>query len=260
MVLTTTTFFVTKYWYCLINKRLTQQSFKLGQHEIHRETKVIRHVQDLDAAPLEWKINDIRPLASVTTAAEVSRSELQWDLASMLRTSSWQEQTSSMPCMMMCQDPQTEFALLRESLGVSRTNHVLRIHGHIILKEKEGAAKIFDEVGQWSRETLSRDYSGLEQATLRRAQYVASPAHFGAPIPAKPPNLNKIQDAATARLIQNQLLLERLDSLIEAATAVYLEALGDSEKPTARLFCKSEPRKQTSHGSKQFKDTMAQPL
>ena len=30
----------------------------------------------------------------------------------------------------LCQDPQTECALLRESLGVSRFNHILRVHGH----------------------------------------------------------------------------------------------------------------------------------
>ena len=29
----------------------------------------------------------------------------------------------------LCQDLQTEFALLRESLGVSRINHILRVYG-----------------------------------------------------------------------------------------------------------------------------------
>ena len=52
-----------------------------------------------------------------------------------------------MPCMMMCQDPQTEFALLRESLGVSRTNHVLRLHGHIILKKKKEPPKYLMKLG-----------------------------------------------------------------------------------------------------------------
>ena len=42
----------------------------------------------------------------------------------------------------LCQDPQTEFALLRESLGVSRINRMLRGHGHTILHEEE-AANIF---------------------------------------------------------------------------------------------------------------------
>ena len=39
----------------------------------------------------------------------------------------------------LCQDPQTEFALLRESLGVSRINHILRVHGHTILEEQRAA-------------------------------------------------------------------------------------------------------------------------
>ena len=43
----------------------------------------------------------------------------------------------------VCQDPQTEFALLRESLGVSRINHILRAHGH----QEQRTAEIFDEVG-----------------------------------------------------------------------------------------------------------------
>ena len=38
-----------------------------------------------------------------------------------------------------CHDPETEFALLRGSLGVSRINHILRVHGHTIRQEKETA-------------------------------------------------------------------------------------------------------------------------
>ena len=44
----------------------------------------------------------------------------------------------------LCQDPQTEFALLCESLGVSCINHILWVHGHTILQEKRAAA-ICDE-------------------------------------------------------------------------------------------------------------------
>ena len=53
----------------------------------------------------------------------------------------------------LCQDPQTEFAFLREGLGVSRINHILRVHGHTILQEQR-AAEIHDEVGQRSPERL----------------------------------------------------------------------------------------------------------
>ena len=57
----------------------------------------------------------------------------------------------------LCQDPQTELALLRESLGVRRTNHVLRVHGHTILHEGQAATN-FDEVGQRSLERLFPEF------------------------------------------------------------------------------------------------------
>ena len=70
-----------------------------------------------------------------------------------------------------CQDLQTEFALLRGSLGVSRTNHILRVHGHTILQEKR-AAEIYDEVGQGSLERLFPVFreDSLVQATLCSGQ------------------------------------------------------------------------------------------
>ena len=36
----------------------------------------------------------------------------------------------------VCQDPQTEFVFLREGPGVSRINHIFRVHGQTILKKK----------------------------------------------------------------------------------------------------------------------------
>ena len=69
------------------------------------------------------------------------------------------------------QDPKTEFALLRESLGVSRVDHTFLVHGHTILEEQR-AAEIFDEVGQRSFERLFRGFSedSSEQATLSAGQ------------------------------------------------------------------------------------------
>ena len=72
-------------------------------------------------------------------------------------------------------------------MGVSRINHVLRVHGHTILQEQR-AAEIYDEVGQRSLERL---FPGLTedrktQATLsagrsgigyQRARDIAAPAH-----------------------------------------------------------------------------------
>ena len=59
----------------------------------------------------------------------------------------------------LCQDRQTEFGHLRESRGVSRTNHILRVHDHTILQEKR-AAEIHDEVGQRS---LERFFPGITE-------------------------------------------------------------------------------------------------
>ena len=100
----------------------------------------------------------------------------------------------------LCQGPAD--ALLRQSLGVSGTNHILRVHGQTILQEKE-AAQIFD-VGQRSLERLFVGFAedGLERATLsasrsgvgyQGARDVASPGHLGALLAAKPRVLDMIQ-------------------------------------------------------------------
>ena len=73
----------------------------------------------------------------------------------------------------LCQAPQTEFALQRESLGVSRINHILTVHGHIVLEERE-AAKIFDEVGQRSLERL---FPGSITGQLGRDKPHSAPAN-----------------------------------------------------------------------------------
>ena len=116
-------------------------------------------------------------------------------------------------------DPQTEFALLRESLGVSRINHILRVHGHTILQEQR-AAEIYDEVGQPSLERLFSGFTedSLTQTTLNagqsgigyeRARDIAAPAHLKALVAARPRIQAMIQDAATAGLLPKHLLETR---------------------------------------------------
>ena len=65
-----------------------------------------------------------------------------------------------------CQDPRREFALLRESLGVSRMNHILRVQGHTILQVQR--AEIYDEVGQRSLERLFPGFT--EDSTVQATQ------------------------------------------------------------------------------------------
>ena len=71
----------------------------------------------------------------------------------------------------LCQDPQTEFALPCESLGVSRINHILRVHGHTIFQEKQ-AAEIYDEVRQRS---LEGPFPGFTKDSFVQATLSASP-------------------------------------------------------------------------------------
>ena len=170
----------------------------IGSEQYPQKTEVICHVADVGAAPPERSINDVRPLASVTTAARESIAlgvpvgPRQYVADQLLANADviWAMHERAQ----LCQDPHSEFALLRESLGVSRMNHVLRVHGCTILQEKE-AARIF-EVGQRSSERLLPGFAGdgLEQVPLsasqsgigyKRARDVASAAHLGAPIAAQ---------------------------------------------------------------------------
>ena len=72
---------------------------------------------------------------------EASHLESLSDLDSTSRTSSWAKADVIRAVherVQLCQDPQTEFALLQDSLGVSRINHNLRVHSHTILQETGG--------------------------------------------------------------------------------------------------------------------------
>ena len=101
-----------------------------------QQTEVIHCISDLDAGPLDWQINDVRPLASVAKAVHgnstlgvavgpvgcvtdqlLAKADVIHDMTERVQLS---------------QDPQTEFAFFRESEGVTRINHVLRVHGHTI--------------------------------------------------------------------------------------------------------------------------------
>ena len=148
------------------------------------------------------------------------------------------------------------FALLRESLGVSRTNHILRVSGHTILQEKR-AAEIFDEVGQRSLERLfpgfAEDRLGASHVSAPASRVLGTRGRRGRCRPRTlwsthcsqiADFLDMIQDAATAGLIPKQPLVARLDAKIEAATAKSLLSMrsrrlgvcGDRIWPGAKLL------------------------
>ena len=59
----------------------------------------------------------------------------------------------------LCADPQSEFALTRQSLGVGRVNHILRVHGHRLAEDGRALA-VFDSLG---RGALDRLFPGLTE-------------------------------------------------------------------------------------------------
>ena len=94
-------------------------------------------IRSLDAAPLERKVDDVQKVASVSTVTAGSttlgvamgpRQHIADQLlAKAVVIRAMHERVQ------LWQDPQIDFALLRERLGVSRVNHILRVHGHRIL-------------------------------------------------------------------------------------------------------------------------------
>ena len=147
------------------------QDFDVANARVRAErnplkTEVIHSVNDPDAAPPEWKNGNVRSLArtsavtagSVTLGVAVGSRQFITDKllskADVIRA--MQERVQ------LCQDPQTEFALLRESLGVSRINHILRVHVHTILEE-QSAAEVYDEIGKRSLERL---FPGLTEDSM----------------------------------------------------------------------------------------------
>ena len=133
-----------------VERAFDAANVKLGQNETPQKTQVIYDVTDMDAAPPEWTTNDVRPLASVSTAVHghvtlgVAVAPRQYIADQLLAKADAIRGMHER--VRLCQDPQTKFALLRESLGVSRINHILRVHGHTILQAKR-AAEVYDEVG-----------------------------------------------------------------------------------------------------------------
>ena len=181
-------------------------------------------LNEMDAAPPEWRIGDVRSVAktsavtdgSITLGVAVGCRQFITDQllskAGVIRA--MQERVQ------LCQDPQTEVSLLRESLGVSRINHILRVHGHTILEEQSEAA-VHNETGQRSFDRL---FTRMTQATLsasqsgigfKRAQDIGS---FGTLIAAKPCIQGMIRDAVLAGLLPEQLLETRLSGVTETAT------------------------------------------
>ena len=156
----------------------------------------------------------------------------------MLRTSSWPKEMSSGPCMNASSCARTHRENLPSSARVLASAELTTFSECMVTHffKRENSLKLGKGHSRDSFQEIQRTDSNKPHSAPAKQVLVTSPAHLGALIAAKLRILDMIQDAATARLIPKQPLVARLDAIIGAATVVNLDALGDSEKPTARLY------------------------
>ena len=143
------------------------------------KTEVTYYVNDLDAAPPEWRIGDVRSVAKTSAVTDGSITfgvaVGSWQFIADQLLSKGDVIRAMRERVQLCQDRQEEFALLRESLGVSRINHILRVHGHTILEE-QSAAEVYDEIGKRSLERL---FPGLTEDSMTQATLSAGQSGKG---------------------------------------------------------------------------------
>ena len=135
---------------------------------------------------------------------------------------------------------------MKESLGIGRVNHILRVHGHT-LAENCGAAASSDAAGCETLERLLPGVTedGVQQAALsdkqgglgwRQALDVARPAHLGGLIAAAPRVKSMFRACEQAGLLSASRLQDRLSRTLSAAEATYLQSLDEVEKVRAEDF------------------------
>ena len=99
----------------------------------------VDYVEDLNAALPEWKIHDVKKVAAVCTVTARSVT---------LGVAVGPRQFIAGQLLAMAEAIRAMHSPTGKS-GVSRVNHILRVHGHTILQERR-AVEIYDEVGQRS--------------------------------------------------------------------------------------------------------------
>ena len=270
---------IVDYWYIddgdvLIDARLVPEYLETFDHfnpEVgaarnRLKTEVIYYtsaevMRDREAA---WRLADVRALATVRTADEpgftlgvaVGPHEA---IEAQLRQKvdvvrAMQERVA------IVHDVQTEHVLNRECLGVGRVNHILRVHGHDLLRPG-GALEDFDAR---TRVEMDRLFPGLAaeshaQAALgpavgglgwRRATEIARPANLGALIMAEPKVRSMAASAAHAGLLRAGQLEGRLAAKIRRVEMAYLEGLDEVDRVQAADLLRQAKAAAAEHWSR----------
>ena len=129
---------------------------KLERNETYR--KINYYVDDLNAAP-EWKVDNVRKLPVYHTRSRCGTSSVRCGDQLLAKADVFRAMHER---VQLCQDPQTEFALQRESLGASRINHILRVHDHTIHRNSK------------LQKSTTRSGSGLSNGTVTELEHPSS--------------------------------------------------------------------------------------
>jgi hypothetical protein len=207
-------------------------------------------VDDLDNHSSEWRLEEVRQLAAVSTADQGSVTLGIATGPDECVLEQLRQKTRVVKAMhervQVCADPQTELVLAGDSLGVSRVNHIMRVHGARLAESGE-ALNAFDTLG---KDALDRLFPGLTveshaQASLGArngglgwmwASVLALSANLGALSATKPLVKSMIASASLAGLCNAGSLGELLDHSWDSAVERYLSSLAEVEKVRAEDF------------------------
>jgi hypothetical protein len=156
----------------------------------------------------------------------------------------------------ICQDVQTEHVLNRQSLGIGRVNHILRVHGDE-LRRHGRALSDFDHI---THEAMDRLFPGLtpechEQASFgaavgglgwRSASATARPANLAALLQTAPKVREMAAAATHAGLLQAGQLETRLEAKIQRVESGYLAELDEVERMQRTFWLKSKTQPRDS--------------
>jgi hypothetical protein len=225
---------------------------RVGGARNRAKTKVLylTDTDTLEANAVAWRLPEVRMLAAVGTIedAEPTLGVVTGPLAAV--EEQLQQKVRVVKAMQsrvaICQDVLTEHILNRQSLGIGRINHILRVHGDELLRQGR-SAEGFDHI---MREAMDRLFPGLtpecfEQASLgafvgglgwRKASDVARPANLAALIQAEPKLRAMMATAVHAGLLHAGQLEVRLAAKIQRAESAYLIGLDEVERVKATDF------------------------
>ena len=201
--------------------------------------------------PIEWRLDDVQNMASVSAATAGSTTPgvavgPPTVHCGPTRGHGRRHSSHARTCPAVSGPADRISSPPREPWRQSYQPQLASTHGHTILQEKR-AAEFYDEVGQRSLERLFRGFTedSMVQVTLgagqsgrgcRRARDIAAPAHMGTLIAAKPRIQAMIQDAVLAGLLLQRPLETRLAAAIATDTSANLDALDDEDRATAKLY------------------------